>query len=131
MVEPDISVVCDQSKLDKHGCKGAPDLIVEILSPSSLRHDRLVKLNLYQQAGVLENCISLAIDRLEYSCYPKSTLCTAYKSTVQTEQAVMNVMESGHMSGSGFFIHGTVAANTVSWVFFIGFLQKPPHILVS
>ena len=54
VVEPDISVVCDQSKLDKHGCKGAPDLIIEILSPSSLRHDRLVKLNLYQRAGVRE-----------------------------------------------------------------------------
>ncbi len=54
MVEPDISVVCDRSKLDKHGCKGAPDLIVEILSPSTMRHDRLVKLNLYQRAGVRE-----------------------------------------------------------------------------
>ncbi len=54
VVEPDISVVCDRSKLDKLGCKGAPDLIVEILSPSSLRHDRLVKLNLYQRAGVRE-----------------------------------------------------------------------------
>jgi len=54
VVEPDISVVCDRSRLDKHGCKGAPDLIVEILSPSSLRHDRLVKLNLYQRAGVRE-----------------------------------------------------------------------------
>ncbi len=58
MVEPDISVVCDRSKLDKHGCKGAPDLIVEILSPSSLRHDRLVKLNLYQRAGVREYWIA-------------------------------------------------------------------------
>lgn len=54
VVEPDISVICDRNKLDKHGCKGAPDLIVEILSPSSLRHDRLVKLNLYQRAGVRE-----------------------------------------------------------------------------
>ena len=54
MVEPDISVVCDHSKLDKHGCKGAPDLVVEILSPSTQRHDRLVKLDLYQRAGVRE-----------------------------------------------------------------------------
>ncbi len=54
MVEPDISVVCDRSKIDKHGCKGAPDLIIEILSPSTRRHDRLVKLNLYQRAGVRE-----------------------------------------------------------------------------
>lgn len=54
MVEPDISVVCDRSKIDKQGCKGAPDLIIEILSPSTRRHDRLVKLNLYQRAGVRE-----------------------------------------------------------------------------
>ena len=54
MVEPDISVVCDKNKLDEHGCKGAPDLIVEILSPSTQRHDRLVKLGLYQKAGVRE-----------------------------------------------------------------------------
>lgn len=54
MVEPDISVICDKNKLDKYGCKGAPDLVIEILSPSTLRHDRLVKLGLYQQAGVQE-----------------------------------------------------------------------------
>ncbi len=54
MVEPDITVVCDKDKLDKHGCKGAPDMVIEILSPSTRRHDRLVKLGLYQQAGVRE-----------------------------------------------------------------------------
>ena len=54
MVEPDISVICDKSKLDKYGCRGAPDMVVEILSPSTRRHDRLVKLGLYQRAGVRE-----------------------------------------------------------------------------
>lgn len=54
MVEPDLSVICDHSKLDDHGCKGAPDLVIEILSPSTRRHDRLVKLGLYQRAGVRE-----------------------------------------------------------------------------
>lgn len=54
VVEPDICVVCDRSKIDIRGCKGAPDLVVEILSPSSLRKDRLVKLRLYQRAGVRE-----------------------------------------------------------------------------
>ena len=54
MVEPDISVICDRDKLDRHGCKGAPDLIVEILSPSTQRRDRLIKLELYQRAGVRE-----------------------------------------------------------------------------
>lgn len=54
MVEPDVSVVCDKNKLDKNGCKGAPDMVIEILSPSTLRHDRFVKLALYQRAGVRE-----------------------------------------------------------------------------
>lgn len=54
VVEPDISVICDRKKLDKHGCKGAPDLIIEVVSPSTQRRDHLVKLNLYQQAGVRE-----------------------------------------------------------------------------
>lgn len=54
MVEPDISVVCDPSKLDDIGCKGAPDLVMEILSPSTTRHDRFTKFNLYQRAGVRE-----------------------------------------------------------------------------
>jgi Uma2 family endonuclease len=52
--EPDIVVVCDPSKLDKHGCKGAPDLVIEVLSPSTIRHDRIVKFRKYQQAGVRE-----------------------------------------------------------------------------
>lgn len=54
LVEPDITVVCDPSKLDDIGCKGAPDLVVEILSPTTQRHDKFTKFNLYQQAGVRE-----------------------------------------------------------------------------
>jgi Uma2 family endonuclease len=54
VLEPDITVVCDPSKLDDRGCSGAPDLIVEVLSPSSARHDRMVKFNKYQGAGVRE-----------------------------------------------------------------------------
>ena len=54
LVEPDISVICDKDKLDDHGCKGAPDMVIEVLSPSTLRHDRFIKLGLYQRAGVRE-----------------------------------------------------------------------------
>lgn len=54
LVEPDLSVVCDPDKLDDIGCKGAPDLIIEVLSPSTQRHDRLTKYNLYERAGVKE-----------------------------------------------------------------------------
>lgn len=54
IVEPDVSIVCDPRKLDELGCKGAPDMVAEVLSPSTQRHDRLVKYNLYQRAGVRE-----------------------------------------------------------------------------
>lgn len=54
LVEPDITVICDPDKLDDDGCKGAPDLVVEILSPTTQRHDRLTKYRLYEQAGVKE-----------------------------------------------------------------------------
>jgi Uma2 family endonuclease len=54
VVQPDICVICDRSKIDKHGCKGAPDLIVEILSPSSLKRDMVEKFPLYERAGVHE-----------------------------------------------------------------------------
>ncbi|MFC5605000.1 Uma2 family endonuclease [Sporosarcina koreensis] len=53
-VQPDILVVCDSDKIgDKNIC-GAPDLIVEVLSPSTARNDRLVKYNNYERAGVKE-----------------------------------------------------------------------------
>ena len=53
-VEPDISVICDQSKLDDRGCNGAPDLVVEVVSPSSRRMDYSTKNALYSEAGVRE-----------------------------------------------------------------------------
>jgi Uma2 family endonuclease len=52
--EPDITVVCDPAKLDDRGCNGAPDLVVEILSPSTIKNDLLYKLNKYREAGVRE-----------------------------------------------------------------------------
>lgn len=53
-VEPDISVICDKSRLDNRGCNGAPDWIIEIVSPSSTRMDYFVKLFKYRTAGVRE-----------------------------------------------------------------------------
>ncbi len=54
VVQPDIYVVCDLSKLDDKGCLGAPDLIIEIVSPKNLRRDVKDKFELYQQHGVRE-----------------------------------------------------------------------------
>lgn len=53
-VEPDISIICDKSKISDRGCKGAPDWIIEIVSPSSIRMDYSVKLFKYRTAGVRE-----------------------------------------------------------------------------
>ena len=52
--EPDIVVICDPKKLDEKGCNGAPDLVIEIISPSTARYDRVYKFRKYQKAGVRE-----------------------------------------------------------------------------
>lgn len=54
VVQPDISVICDVAKLGDKGCRGAPDLIVEILSPLTLRKDLREKFYLYERLGVKE-----------------------------------------------------------------------------
>jgi len=55
VVQPDLLVVCDPSKLaDGKSVKGAPDLVIEILSPSTIFHDKVTKLKKYRQAGVRE-----------------------------------------------------------------------------
>lgn len=53
-VEPDISVICDTNKLTDRGCSGAPDFIIEIVSPSTRKMDYMKKLLLYQRSGVRE-----------------------------------------------------------------------------
>ena len=54
VVQPDLVVVCDQTKLDDKGCLGAPDLIIEITSPSTARLDLKEKFALYERMGVKE-----------------------------------------------------------------------------
>ena len=54
VVQPDISVICDLKKLDEHGCCGAPDMIVEVLSPSTAKKDMTEKFVLYEESGVRE-----------------------------------------------------------------------------
>jgi Uma2 family endonuclease len=54
VVQPDLLIVCDESILNKAGCKGVPDMVVEILSPSTSRYDRIKKFNTYLKAGIRE-----------------------------------------------------------------------------
>lgn len=54
VVEPDVTIVCDTSKIDDMGYQGAPEMIIEIISPSSTKKDRIIKFNTYEKAGVKE-----------------------------------------------------------------------------
>ena len=62
VVQHDLSVFCDQEKLDQKGAKGAPDLVVEILSPGNSRRDMKDKFEVYELAGVREYWIFHPID---------------------------------------------------------------------
>jgi len=54
VVQPDICVICDESKLDKRGCLGSPDLVIEILSPGNSKKEMKQKFQVYESSGVRE-----------------------------------------------------------------------------
>lgn len=54
VVQPDLCVICDEEKLDERGCVGAPDLIIEILSPGNSKKEMKNKFEIYEEAGVKE-----------------------------------------------------------------------------
>ncbi|HBF33298.1 TPA: Uma2 family endonuclease [Candidatus Sumerlaeota bacterium] len=64
VVQPDISVICDPQKIDERGCKGAPDFIVEIVSPSSVQRDLIKKTALYEKYGVREYWVIHPVDQI-------------------------------------------------------------------
>jgi Uma2 family endonuclease len=63
VVQPDLVVVCDRNKLDEKGCRGAPDLVIEILSPHTAHKDLNEKFLLYERSGVKEYWIVHSLDR--------------------------------------------------------------------
>lgn len=63
VVQPDLCVVCDKNKLDEKGCLGAPDLVIEILSPGNSKKEVDNKFDLYQESGVREYWIVQPIDQ--------------------------------------------------------------------
>ena len=67
VLQPDACVICDRSKLDDKGCLGAPDIVVEILSPGNNKRDLKYKYEIYEEAGVKEYWV---LDPVE-----KSMLC--------------------------------------------------------
>jgi len=64
VVQPDILVVCDPAKVTENHIRGAPDWIIEVLSPNTARHDHLTKRALYERAGVREYWLVHPVDRV-------------------------------------------------------------------
>jgi Uma2 family endonuclease len=80
VVQPDVLIVSDLKKIDARGMRGAPDWVAEVLSPSTARYDRTVKLSAYERAGLRAVWLvdpvdlTLTIHRLEAGCYGPATL---------------------------------------------------------
>jgi Uma2 family endonuclease len=80
VVQPDVFIVSELQKLDARGMRGAPDWLAEVLSPSTSRHDKIVKIPVYERAGVREVWLvnpmdrTLSVYRLEAGRYGRPTL---------------------------------------------------------
>ena len=88
IVEPDISVICDRDKLTDRGCTGAPDWIIEIVSPDNSSHDYIRKLNLYADAGVREYWI---VNPLKQTIYVYHLEEKQFETTAYTFQDKIKV----------------------------------------
>jgi Uma2 family endonuclease len=90
VVQPDVLVVCDRRKLDRRGMRGAPDWIAEVLSPSTARHDQVIKVPVYERAGVPELWLIhpsdrvLSIYRLAETTYSRPTVLELKGQTSMT-----------------------------------------------
>jgi Uma2 family endonuclease len=81
--EPDIVVICDKSKIDKRGCNGAPDMVVEIVSPGTASYDKVKKFDRYQKAGIREYWIVEPETRTVLACILENGryMLTTYDNT--------------------------------------------------
>jgi len=101
--EPDIVVICDSEKLDERGSNGPPDLVIEIISPSTAKYDRIYKLRKYQKAGVREYWIvdpetkTVQVCILENGRY----VVSVYD---ETDKAPVAVLEGCEIDLAGVFV---------------------------
>jgi Uma2 family endonuclease len=91
VVQPDVCVICDETKLDERGCIGAPDLIIEILSPGNSRKELKNKYELYLENNVIEYWV----------IHPYEQTLLIY--TLVNEQYVP----------SRFFVYGDIVTSTI------------------
>ena len=93
-VEPDISVICDHDKLSDRGCEGAPDLVVEVISPSISDMDYISKFKLYFVAGVREYWICDPIrERTSIYVFENDPLPTIYPFDTPAKSTIFPGLE--------------------------------------
>jgi len=92
VVQPDLFVVCDQSKLDDKACIGAPDWIIEIISPHTAKKDLDYKFSVYEEAGVNEY----------WTVFPKEKAINIYTFNYEGEYKSIGVFDSGIVSPKQF-----------------------------
>jgi Uma2 family endonuclease len=94
VVQPDITVICDASKITEKGCMGAPDLVVEVVSKTSVKKDLHEKYSLYEQHGVKEYWLVLPVERsLIIFTLDKRGIYRAAKPLTKGDTAASHVLE--------------------------------------
>ena len=103
VVQPDIMILCDKSKLHDNGIKGAPDVIFEILSPSTARRDLDDKLRQYERAGVKEYLIA----------DPRNRFVIAHRRDEEGRYSWKKIYEAGGILEFGLFPELTIPLSSV------------------
>lgn len=94
VVQPDLCVICDPAKIDERGCLGAPDWIIEILSPHTSKKDLREKFDVYEEAGVKEYWVVYPQEQtvLVYFLGPDGKYSGLLKPYVQTDLVTSHVL---------------------------------------
>jgi Uma2 family endonuclease len=106
VVQPDVLVVCDPSRIDTRGVRGAPTLVIEVLSPSTASHDHLRKRRVYERAGVAEFWLVHPIDgvvhvyRLQADVFAPVAILDARKAIAITALAGVAIDLSALFEGA-------------------------------
>ena len=103
VVQPDICVICDFTKIDERRCKGAPDLIVEILSPGNSTKEMKNKFELYEKAGVLEYWIVQPADKTIFQYILTDDQFINHKTTTFEDNIFSSCIEGFSMPLSKVF----------------------------
>lgn len=85
VVQPDICVICDLTKLDDRGCSGAPELIVEILSPGNTAKEMKHKFKLYEEAGVEEYWIVDPTEKIVWQYHLENGIFTNHRPLIEED----------------------------------------------